>query len=683
MTVELRPLGVTCNIGCLYCYQNKHRDAANVGKSYDLELMKSAIEELGGPFHVFGGEPLLMEKSDLEDLWQWGLAKYGRNGLQTNGTLLTNDHVRMIRKYNVAVGLSIDGPGALNDARWAGSLDRTRQATKRSEQSLQRLATEGLLTGILIQLSRINASPTRLPLLCNWLRSLDAMGVRSARIHVLEIEHTDVRSHLALTTEENIAAFELIAELEDEFTTLRFDLFSEIEQNLQFNDSDSSCVWRACDPYTTEAVNGVGGQGERHNCGLTDKEGIDFQKPAQQGFERNLALYYTPQEYGGCQGCRFFLACKGQCPGTGIDGDWRNRSENCGVWKALYARAEESLAKKGIVPLSLHESRSALEGIMVGGWVAGENLTINQCVTRMSVVPNIHISNNNERRHPDRIASSDCFADIDWYRLAEPQPDEYDTDVTLDFAQRTTNSRRKEFYKRRPTGNSPTICDGQVAVRYIQEQCPYAYPVINGFIDHPNILIAGELLRRWPLVHRQFKRLIDSFHPLWESTIPVEINDPPLLSISGADESMFGTLFASTIQPHALAEAFVHEMAHQKLHALGVSFECTDRLIRNPPEQLFQSPVILDRRRPMTAVLHATYSFTYITQLDVLMLEHEEDEENRYRLVRLLADNLPRIQNGIAEVIASAESDEAGAQFIYGLHDWILRVSEAGTRLLH
>ena len=42
MTVELRPLGIRCNLQCQYCYQHPQRDAANVAGCYDMEKMKSA-----------------------------------------------------------------------------------------------------------------------------------------------------------------------------------------------------------------------------------------------------------------------------------------------------------------------------------------------------------------------------------------------------------------------------------------------------------------------------------------------------------------------------------------------------------------------------------------------------------------------------------------------------------------
>ena len=145
MTMEVRPLGVTCDLKCSYCYQNVQREAGNGGApGYNLAALKKTIEAHGDGFHLFGGEPLLMPEQDLDELWRWGFEKYGRNGLQTNGTRLGPEHVEMIRRYNVTVGISMDGPGELNDARWAGTLQRTRQATARSEAAIRLLCDAGL-----------------------------------------------------------------------------------------------------------------------------------------------------------------------------------------------------------------------------------------------------------------------------------------------------------------------------------------------------------------------------------------------------------------------------------------------------------------------------------------------------------------------------------------------------------
>jgi len=154
-------------------------------------------------------------------------------------------------------------------------------------------------------------------------------------------------------------------------------VFREIRNLLIGKDRNVSCVWKGCDPYTTAAVTGIEGNGQRSNCGRTNKEGIDFVKAQDVGFERYIALYYTSQEDGGCANCRFFLMCKGQCPGTAIDGDWRNRSEHCEVWKALFEACENQLSASGTSAISTQPFlRESLETQMMEAWASGSNPSI-------------------------------------------------------------------------------------------------------------------------------------------------------------------------------------------------------------------------------------------------------------------------------------------------------------------
>jgi uncharacterized protein len=384
VSVELRPLGVACNLQCQYCYQNPQRDAGNVPRSYDLEEMKAAVEREGGPFTLFGGEPLLVCEEDLEALWAWGLERFGSNGIQTNGALINDAHMRMFRQYKVQVGISIDGPGELNDVRWAGSLTRTRQATASTEAAIERLCAEGLPPSLIITLHRANATSDTLPRLHKWIRHLEAIGVTDARLHVLEVEDEDVRARYALTTEENLAAFLGFVELESTLATLRLDVFTDMRRLLLAEDDETTCVWNACDPYSTAAVRGVEGHGQSSNCGRTNKDGIDFVKSPTVGFERYLALYQTPQDAGGCAGCRFFLMCKGQCPGTAIDGDWRNRTEHCDLWKGLFRELEEQLLDAGHLPLSASPERADVEREFLALWAGGENTSIPEVRRRIS-----------------------------------------------------------------------------------------------------------------------------------------------------------------------------------------------------------------------------------------------------------------------------------------------------------
>jgi len=371
MGVELRPLGVQCNIQCQYCYQNPQRDAGDLARSYDIERMKAAIKAEGGPFALFGGEPLLVPEQDLENLWSWGLEQFGYNAVQTNGTLINDEHIRMFKAYKVSVGISIDGPGELNDLRWHGNLENTRQATAKTENAVERLCREGIPPSLIVTLHRANAVADRLPALYSWFRSLERGGVRAVRLHLLESESEAVRAKFALTVDENIKALFGLEALQRSLKLLAFDLFADMRRMLLGQDNSSACVWNACDPYTTQAVQGIEGHGQRSNCGRTNKDGIDFVKGSKPGYERYLALHATPQEAGGCRDCRFFLMCKGQCPGTALDGDWRNRTEHCEVWKAVYGQLEAELVTEGKKPLSLSPERKRIEQSLLERWGQG------------------------------------------------------------------------------------------------------------------------------------------------------------------------------------------------------------------------------------------------------------------------------------------------------------------------
>lgn len=394
MTIELRPLGVACNLQCLYCYQHPQRDAGNVLQTYDMEKMKASIEKEGGHFSLFGGEALLIPEHDLEEIWAWGLEKYKQNGIQTNGALINDNHIRMFKQYNVHVGVSVDGPEELNDVRWAGSLERTREATARAHTAIERLAREGVRWSLIVTLHRNNATRDKLPLMHDWFKYMDNLGASGARLHILEVDNAAVQQKYALNTEENLEALLSFLKLEEELSNIKFSVFKDMRNMLLGQDNSVTCIWNACDAYTTRAVQGIEGNGQRSNCGRTNKDGIDFVKADIEGFERYLALYHTLQEYGGCKDCRFFLMCKGHCPGTAIDGDWRNRTVYCQVWMGLYRHLEDQMLNQGLALVSVRPDRRQLEQIFLDAWAQGCNMNIASALKRLCQSPSATTSGN-------------------------------------------------------------------------------------------------------------------------------------------------------------------------------------------------------------------------------------------------------------------------------------------------
>jgi hypothetical protein len=249
---------------------------------------------------------------------------------------------------------------------------------------------------------------------------------------------------------------------------------------------------------------------------------------------------------------------------------------------------------------------------------------------------------------------------IDWRRIAEPQGDQYDTLIALEFA-------KQSGYIREGIGNDPTFFDGEVAIREDPSTLHFPDCVLADF-NHPNVNKGADLLRLWQPVFRQFQLLIESVAIVYYTPHPTDL---VVGSICGSGNKGFGTIGATINHHVGFAEALVHEMAHHKLRALGVKFEEVERIILNSPDQKFHSPIRYDCLRPMAAVLHAQYSYTYVSALDIKIINAGIDYSRDYSIAEgSLAHNLPKLEFGLRVIQDNAILDTAGNNFIEGLIDW-------------
>ena len=233
MSIELRPLGVACNLGCHYCYQNPQRRGGQRGAR-----VRHRGDEAGRrarraePFTLFGGEPLLFPLDDLETLWSWGLEKFGRNGIQTNGALITT-RTSICSAVQGDVGISIDGPGALNDVRWAGTLERTREATRRSRGAIERLCQAKVMRpSLIVTLHRHNATGDGCRRCTTGSATSTRLGIATSGCMCWRSRAPPSATALRSAREENVRALLGSPALERELDALRFDVFSDMEQLL-------------------------------------------------------------------------------------------------------------------------------------------------------------------------------------------------------------------------------------------------------------------------------------------------------------------------------------------------------------------------------------------------------------------------------------------------------------------
>lgn len=274
-------------------------------------------------------------------------------------------------------------------------------------------------------------------------------------------------------------------------------------------------------------------------------------------------------------------------------------------------------------------------------------------------------------------------AAIDWLRMAEPQEDQYDT------------GQIARLMTSRGPGSPPlpadsaaecTTFDGAVRIAHVYRGMPEFSTFTPNYLDaplhHPNIAAAAEYVRLWPGAFAQCKRLLAAIHPAVDTSIPFNSREIYRGSTCHSFESYLGTLWSTIHCPYGLAEAIVHEMAHQKLRAMGVSFESVTRIVGNDPVLLYVSPIVKDRLRPMSAVLHAQYSYVHVTALDILLVRAEEDPVRRAALKDVLRRNLARIGEGAATLAAQLVPGRDGKEFMAGLDTWTERIAREGTALI-
>jgi uncharacterized protein len=124
-----KPVGASCNLNCSYCY---YLDKKDLYPEKDYSVMSDEILELYIKQHIeastetticfswHGGEPLLAGIPFYRKIlnFQTKYKPLGSaiiNGIQTNGTLITDEWCRFFSENGFAVGVSLDGPASFHN----------------------------------------------------------------------------------------------------------------------------------------------------------------------------------------------------------------------------------------------------------------------------------------------------------------------------------------------------------------------------------------------------------------------------------------------------------------------------------------------------------------------------------------------------------------------------------------
>ncbi|MHB1953996.1 MAG: hypothetical protein ACYCOU_09615 [Sulfobacillus sp.] len=99
--------------------------------------------------------------------------------------------------------------------------------------------------------------------------------------------------------------------------------------------------------------------------------------------------------------------------------------------------------------------------------------------------------------------------DINWAWMGEPQSDEYNTALALWLASEEKNWRKPD------TMHPPNFFEGHVGLRQWPLSKTTNPDLMPGPLEHPNLFRVEDYLRSlWPVVYRQFTRLVSVVHPI-------------------------------------------------------------------------------------------------------------------------------------------------------------------------
>ena len=358
-SVLIKPASAVCNLDCTYCFY-LDRDAdpykelpARLMTDDTLQRLVDSFLFYSYPASTFafqGGEPTLAGLPYFHKLVEYQ-QRYGRNGqsvsnaLQTNGVLLDKDWCQLFHKYNFLIGVSLDGPEAVNDLY---RVNKGAQGTWRKVmQGIEVMQREKVEFNILCVLSQANVHQPKE--IYKFYRSL---GIQYMQFIPLAEFHADGSPMPFTITAEEYGRF--MCEIFDlwwpERRKVRVRFFDNLAEALAGQKPGSCTMHETCDSYVVVEYNGdvypcdffVEKDWKLGNVNLDSFPEI-ARRQKRYSFAGKKAIAHPE-----CQVCEYQSICHGGCPKSrhGPQRKFEDLDYFCGAYKMMFAKAVGPLRKE-------------------------------------------------------------------------------------------------------------------------------------------------------------------------------------------------------------------------------------------------------------------------------------------------------------------------------------------------
>lgn len=278
---------------------------------------------------------------------------------------------------------------------------------------------------------------------------------------------------------------------------------------------------------------------------------------------------------------------------------------------------------------------------------------------------------------------------IDWKRIAKPQPDGYDSEVIASILY------EKYGWKKIAPSTELTLCNGAVGItedklvllgrssKYgpMQDGMSYMTPELATKIDR--------FLMAWPDGSLMLQNFLDEYWAKWSENMSPQargcssghtVMSDNLRYQTTEEKLILNAVYVTANDPQGCCEGTYHEVGHARLESIGIDIDKHDnQLLLNTPDELYDSPVRWDVKRPMSAVVQAVYSWIMLSEVDLQCGLNLTGWDTKDPLVQVspadasaiyLIANIPKIQDGLVEIRTHAKLTPAGMAFMDGYLEW-------------
>lgn len=344
-----------CTLSCKYCYNEFYTKRER--KGIDRETMKLILDRifdyleyknnLRAIIEFHGGEPLLYKdtiKFACKYVEQNDLENFIKFRIQTNGTLIDLDAIKIFKKYNFSVGISIDGTERYHNKtrvfpNGEGSFKRVMKGVKLMNQ-------HGISHGVLTTVTKYNARyfDEIMNFFLTFTRSIATNFVWGRK--ELEASEDDIKIFAHKTTLEILRNF-YMKRTQIKFRELEHALV-HLFTPIRWNCGSSPCIGATnyvsidykgnvypCNKIDVEAFK----LGNLYDKELKDMENAPIAKEYRKRFWKKIKQ---------CKECILGAICQGKCPAEAYfeHGTIHAPSSACKQQKAYYFKIMELYAKR-------------------------------------------------------------------------------------------------------------------------------------------------------------------------------------------------------------------------------------------------------------------------------------------------------------------------------------------------